>query len=228
MRELPIIFSAPIVLALLAGRKTMTRRLALTHKVICNPKNGHFLRNEYMPSPWQRVKPGARLWVRENIGQRRVRSILDNKPLKNPKYVEAFYAADNEDMVNEDEFNICPWWKGNGTLSCIHMPRWASRLTLVVTGTKIERLHAISEQDCEREGVRHRYLRAANCAPRSHWFVPLDEDQGKEYSGGTAKEAFEMLWRTINGHDAWESNPEVVALTFTVSRQNIDAMKEAA
>lgn len=150
MTDRPIIFSAPMVLALLAGRKTMTRRLAWRRDQKwgdARPIVGS--ERDYMiPTTWQRVKSGDRLWVRENLTRRR------GNFLGIPQNViEAHYAADDEDVVNEHEFNLLPWWKGKGGLPSIHMPRRVSRLTLVVTATKIERVQAISETDAKAEGV---------------------------------------------------------------------------
>jgi hypothetical protein len=139
MTDLPIIFSGPMVRALLAGRKTMTRRLA--------KREGRW---HNRASPWVRVKPGDRLWVRENISQRPLPSILTGEPTN---AIVAAYEADDEDVVESMGFNLVPWWKGGGTLPCIHMPRWASRLTLVVTATKLEPLQDITEEDARAEGV---------------------------------------------------------------------------
>lgn len=78
------------------------------------------------------------------------------------------------------------------------MPRWASRLTLVVTATKIEKLQDISIEDIRDEG----------CKPvKSEWA---------------------LLWDSIHGEGAFTLNPDVVAITFAVHQQNIDTMKTAA
>lgn len=103
----------------------------------------------------------------------------------------------------------------------IHMPRWASRLTLAVTGVKVERLQDISDADALAEGV--------SLAP-SEWNAPATNpyvnlhDVGGYYS--TPARAFEYLWRDINDDDgpaSYLNDPWVVAVTFTVHQQNVDA-----
>jgi hypothetical protein len=101
-------------------------------------------------------------------------------------------------------------WTEIGTIPSIHMPRWASRLTLIVEAVKVERLQAISEADAEAEGA------AKLVGP---------DDDGKFYvsADGTFKCGFAGIWTHINGAGAWDSNPWVVAVTFCVVRANIDA-----
>lgn len=196
MTDIPIIFSAPMVLALLAGRKTMTRRLA--------------------SSPLRRAKPGDRLWGRENLAQRVAITLLGT-PAKNGVR-EALYAADKAEVVDPNGFNFCPWWKGAGGLPSIHMPRWASRLTLVVTATKIERLQDITEEDCIAEGVAQQFSGGYG----------VRVEAGYLHSGLSARETFTSLWCDLHGPNGWNENPELVALTFTVHKQNIDELKSAA
>ena len=93
----------------------------------------------------------------------------------------------------------------------IHMPRWASRLTLIVTATKIERLQKIANADAIAEG----------CG------VSLDHPTPERTREPFPVEAFKTLWMKLHGADAWDDNPEVVALTFTVHKANIDAVKRA-
>ncbi len=86
--------------------------------------------------------------------------------------------------------------------SSIHMPRWASRLTLLVTGVRSERLRAIREADCEVEGAM------------------------RPNAGSSWREAFRGVWNTYHRRsgERFEDNPEVIALSFTVSRRNIDTL----
>lgn len=205
MTDRPIIMSGPMVKAWLAGNKTMTRRLAWIEE---KPKviHGRQMTGAKRSSPWQSVELGDRLWVRENIKQAQARNILTGEPLK---LVEAVYAADDESVLNEHGFNLLPWWKGNGMLPSIHMPRSRSRLTLVVTATRIERLQAISASDCYDESVER----------------PSGPMLGSEVTKrDNARNAFRRIWTTIHGPDAWSQNPEVVAISATAHRCNIDAM----
>lgn len=203
MTDIPIIFSAAMIRALLNGHKTMTRRLLYIKRKARNGVvlgSATFLHDHPPPrgklgpegfptdiavgeywtlSPWQRVKPGDRLWVRETWQWSKIASI---PPLK---------------------------------------ARWASRLTLIVTATKIERLQEISEEDAKAEGVQHRWLKSATCAPRSHYFI--DAGNSIEHSGSSGKEAFERLWDKLHGPGSWDANPEVVAISFETVKANIDA-----
>lgn len=193
MTDRPIIFSAPMVRALLDGRKTMTRRLAWHG----GPKDegGVAKIAECRASPWLKARPGDRLWVREAWQRIHV-------PHAGAEWI-VFAAADNRTDYGG------PW------RSPIHMPRRASRLTLVVTATKIERSQDISEEDAEAEGVfRH-------VAEHS-----LDKVFRGE-RGATAIRYFQELWESLHGPGSWDSNPEVVALTFTVHKCNIDRMEHA-
>lgn len=179
----PVIFSAPMIRALLDGRKTMTRRLAW--RMDCGN------RVQWAPSPWQRVQPGDRLWVREVW-----KPVHSGDPSRGARY-----QAD----VDRDQ----TIWR-----TPIHMPRWASRLTLTVTATKIERLQDISEKDALAEGIHWDPLAGMyNCS--GEWrsnIVP----------------GFRALWESLHGAGAWDRNPDVVALTFTVEKRNIDAGTKAA
>ena len=114
MIERPIIFSATMVRALLAGRKTMTRRLAWQKP----------LRPVLLPTAWQRIRPGDRLWVREIW--------YPGQAAADPIRYRATYGSGPTSFA----------WR-----SPIHMPRAASRLTLAVTATRIERLQAITAAD---------------------------------------------------------------------------------
>jgi len=208
MTDHPIIFSAPMILALLAGRKTMTRRIRWTGKKAADDQG-------FRESPWARVKPDARLWVREGL---------------------ALGATSNAWKYRADDTLISMTWPDHRvaqmvawahhqereTIPSIYMPRWASRLTLVVTATKIERLQDISAIDAIAEGLVR---------------VPLEDRLDVQYrwqpypcssSYPDPIEAFAMLWTAVHDAEAWRSNPEIVALSFEVHKQNIDSMKEAA
>ncbi len=226
-RDIPIILSAPMILALLSGRKTMTRRLAWKGPFsIYDDEDGHEAqkarkkgckvsgpddlgtRIAWPPSPWQKIKIDDRLWVRENFA-RNANQLSDTH-----MDTSLVYAADNNGRAldNGDEK---PW------TPCIHMPRVASRLTLVVTGTKIERLTAISEIDAIAEGIRELNRRAfISDGP----LYGTDEGEGHD----TAVGAFNHLWRSLHGDNSWAENPEVVALTFRVINANIDSPKARA
>lgn len=211
----PVIFSGPMVRALLDGRKTMTRRLAWREHHLAalgfsdadramiagkgwnieRPRpDGLFYVSK--PTPWQKVRPGDRLWVRESFAT----AWFDN----GAHAYMADWRRDYEQIHHE------PKWKPS-----IHMPRQASRLTLIVTATKIERLQDISEEDARAEGALSAdFATGRECA--------LDPGLG------SYRLHFADLWRSLHGAESWNANPEVVALTFTVHQANIDQMERAA
>lgn len=183
-RDIPIIFSAPMVLALLAGRKTQTRRLAWR-----TLRSGLGAQG---PSPWQKVQPDDRLWVRETI------ATTGAGPVR--------YAA--TDVINDMRKKT----------PAIHMPRWASRLTLAVTAVKVEPLQTISKEDAIAEGIAQPDL-------STYWTAAHLESEHDKYGlWSTPTLAYEHLWRALHGADSWNANPEVVALTFEVHKGNIDAL----
>ena len=219
MSDIPIIFSAPMVRALLDGRKTMTRRLAWRetlaisddacfpdgrHKGWRSDGDGFYTR----PSPWQKARSGDRLWVRENLRKSQAGWCWaagegDGRLIEMPRTdarVPAMIA-----WAHHKEQAHCP---------SIHMPRWASRLTLTVTGMKIERLQNISETDARAEG----------CSGR----LGPNPDFPDEWDP-SPQEEFRDLWKQLHGPGAWDANPEVVAITFRIEKANIDSLdREAA
>jgi hypothetical protein len=98
----------------------------------------------------------------------------------------------------------------------IFLPREYSRLTLIVTATKIERLNDISEEDAKAEGMPEPY------------FGDGDPPFTESAIMVSRVKQFRNLWNTLHGADAWSENPEVVALSVSVHKTNIDAMKTAA
>lgn len=222
MADIPIIFSGPMVRALLDGRKTMTRRLAW--KVAPEFHDGGVIYNaaggqedyvepsvtEGKPSPWQKVKPGDRLWVREAICR-------DWEP--------TIYRADEI-----AEYGRATADHNNRWTPSIHMPRKASRLTLAVTATKIERAQNISEADAQAEGARQFPDIPVNTSftysPPCRW--SMENPKGTDQCLSTARFAFANYWIKLHGQPSWDENPEVVALTFTVHKTNIDQLAKAA
>ena len=216
MTDRGIIMSAPMIKALLGGRKTQTRRLAwrlTTHQ-------GRYCE---APTVWQKAQPGDRIWVKETF---RLRADQDHKPPSEDFWKSgAWYYADDPTL----EPSGCGGGAGKIRQS-IFMPRWASRLTLVVTEVRRQRLQQISEEDCLAEGIqadRYQVRRSGDGKMLSRFFVEIENDCPL-YAGATAKESYELLWTGIHGRAAWDDNPEVVALTFTVHQANIDRLEEAA
>jgi hypothetical protein len=98
------------------------------------------------------------------------------------------------------------------------MPRWASRLTLTVTDVRVQRLQEIAEADAVAEGVNP-CLEGNQCPDGPHGGCCAMYDP---------KDAYAALWNSLHGPDAWDANPWVYALTFTVHHRNIDAMMGGA
>lgn len=205
MTDHPILFSAPMVRALLEGRKTQTRRLAWQHpeRQGCD----HKWCPEYRkPTIWQSVRPGDRLWVRETWRTDNLRNRL--KPSEIEPSAPLLFEADDPERQN----TLKLWGIGR---SAMYMPRWASRLTLIVTETRWQRVQDISEGDAQAAGCR-----SADFATGRECILEPDK--------GSYRLHFADLWNTLHGPDAWDRNDEVVALSFTVHQSNIDRMSEAA
>ncbi len=185
MTDRPILFSAPMVRALLDGRKTQTRR-------ILKPQPLMGYAPDVTASKGIRFAKGDRLWVRETWSAEHLWA--GTKPRDIP--CGPFWFWPDGDPSDGD------WTKPKPG---IHMPRWASRLTLTVTDVRVERLQEISEGDAIAEGSREPSL------------VPIIGACWSE------RDAYAKLWEYINGPGSWGANPWVVALTFTVEQRNIDA-----
>lgn len=218
MADRPIIFSAPMVRALLDGRKTQTRRVLKPQPPERPAPNCHPSYKQKHPAPYLDAYCGERATAANPRGMSRDWHWwqVDDRP--GPVACRAPYAPGDRLWVREA-------WASDGMVgvryyatddvhelrrkrSPIHMPRWASRLTLLVTDVRVQRLQEISEADAKAEGV------GGVC-----W------EDWRDYGGPSSyRLPFRSLWNSIHGHDAWDDNPGVCALTFTVHRCNIDQM----
>lgn len=239
----PIIFSAPMVMAILEGRKTQTRRIVKVQPpgegyVLAQcvsttgprrnegryrwvKRNGHELidcSQTYCSKPYA---VGDRLWVRESwrIGawdENNGKFAIDYCDGPRKEWIDV--PESTEDYLGEGVFEhywmqcsdelskkgILPdsdgqyhWEHGKSPLRwrpSIHMPRWASRITLEVTGVRVERLQDISGPDCWAEGIE--------CAG---W-------DSEKY--GSVTHCYRDLWESINGPGSWEKNPWVWVVEF--------------
>lgn len=213
MADRPILFSAPMVRALLAGTKTQTRRALRMPEGPIDAIfqqdgvwwTGDALTGEKDGDIPIRIKIGDRLWVREAFSYSW--SVKDDTEARHLMPVW-YWADDNPDRGD--------WSKPKPS---IHMPRWASRLTLTVTDVRVQRLQDISEEDALAEGMDMATARAVLSPDEMHAF---------SYAlmvtpHATGRIIFETIWEQINGAGSWAANPWVVAYTFTVERRNIDA-----
>lgn len=233
MTDRPILFSAPMVRALLDGRKTQTRRILKPQPGPCDHKpwpgphnepnwliegsemhcaqcgNGIYLSTHKsgVSGISLRFAIGDRLYVREHW--RTESNAYDDLA---PSEMDADYP-----VIFEADAD----WSTNKTVGRfrqgMHMPRWTSRLTLTVSDVRVERLQAINEQEAIAEGIAWQMIRRPDGSSRARWFgVP---HVGRDLDPVTA---YADLWDSINGAGSWEANPWVVAVTFTVDRKNID------
>ena len=205
MTEHPILFNSEMVRAILDGRKTQTRRVIKPQPIpatvhpLCTANisylgEGHYSilwdtpkgdgglyrdRDSHSPFLCPYGIPGDRLWVRETWNGNRDIGI-------------AYKATD-------PLMNGCPWRPS------IHMPRWASRITLEVTNVQVERVQDISEEDAKAEGVCiHNFSECQRENNLAFWEL---------YRHG-----FRSLWDSINGKRGygWDSNPWVWVVKFKV------------
>ena len=192
MKERPILFSAPMVRALLDGSKTQTRRVVkpqpsiLAGELLCWKDNA--LTDDQMAALCPYGKPGDRLWVRETFADLRGTGI-EHRPDPSGPLKRYAFAADHPPGSNGDEarkeFGVK--WKPS-----IHMPRAASRITLEITEVRVERLQDISRGDAMVEGCPFPNMAAYN-DPRK-WYADL--------------------WESISGPGSWDANPWVWAIEF--------------
>lgn len=195
MRDIPILFSAPMVRALLDGSKTQTRRHLY---VVRKFSNSHSFDIRYPPPLLDLDNPqhgpgydftlakgyevGDRLWVREAFSYQRGNTVADQHGL-------VWYWADGNPSDGD-------WTKPKPS---IHIPRWASRITLEVTAVRVERLHAISDADAIAEGIERSTV---DYEMSAHLLVNRSIHCDK----------YARLWDSLNGD--WEFNPWVRVVTF--------------
>ena len=223
MADRPILMSAPMVRATMREvevpdtGKTNTRRIP----------RGEVLQEEALPSEaqenldlrgwgrypqadgsavWVKVPwaVGDRAWVRETWAQHtraedRVYAKGDGHPWGSPIYRATFGAI----LAPACE-GFTPW------RSPIHMPRWASRLTLMIEDVRVQRLQDISEEDARAEGSQEPTLRN------------LGGDLAQ--AAMSERQVFSRLWDHIHGPGAWGQNPWIYALTFRPVLANIDSL----
>lgn len=209
MKVRPIIFQPEMVRALLAGRKTQTRRLRYSRRKLKGSGNAEVFLNTI--SPLARVEVGDVLYVRETHAPRDGR---DGKPDLNPRYVK--FRADNNEKTPSDPMDWHHW--PDRWTPAIHMRRAFSRLTLAVTEVRFESVQNISDEDAIAEGI----VRGSD--GYWGWGEPCTDESN---AAPEPAEAYELLWREINGDASWNEDPEVVVIGFEVHRQNVDEFLRA-
>lgn len=199
MKFIPILFSTPMVQAILEGRKTMTRRIITPQPTEfvddplywINPVpciKGKYDLSQSIKCPYG--QPGDVFWVRENwspcIGSQGQQTII--------------YAADCKEVnwAHDKDYYSLGWHKRPS----IHMPKIACRLFHKVKSIKVERLQDISEQDAIAEGVQLHFRGIVN-------FINRPSDVLRPY-----RDCFSDLWASINGPESWKANPWVWVIEF--------------
>jgi hypothetical protein len=213
VRERPILFSGPMVRAILEGRKTQTRRVVkdqpnfdwsptvrfYSPTVIDrngNEKPGaevYGASDESFGRKCPYGKPGDRLWVRETWG------LFDTEPKDGPEGAHIYYRASDENL-HECRYQL---WRPS-----IHMPRWASRILLEITDIHVHHLLSITEEQALAEGCFR--LPATG---------RITDVKGGQYAGRVwrnARDWYRELWDELNFHRGygWGVNPWVWAITF--------------
>lgn len=205
MRERPILFSGPMVRAILAGNKTQTRR------VVKPQPAGAWAAPGKTSCPYG--QPGDRLWVREAF---RFAASLDRLSPSDvgEKALDAGYSTPWAPTQFEADGRRAGAWHGFDTPPTvttpgklrpgIHMPRWACRLVLEITSVRAERLQAITEEQARAEGITD-----GGCINCGH-----NEPCGCEAPAPSAIDSFAYLWGSINGPGSWNANPWVWVVEF--------------
>lgn len=199
MKERPMLFSGPMVRAILEDRKTQTRRIVTNESLIS-------LRPDGTPGKVQKRcpygQPGDRLWVKETFRiwqdedscfEGPIGGNLCNPGVRRRMLKRTEYRASSQNA------------EGIGWRPSIFMTRWLSRITLEITGVRVERLHDISEADAIAEGIER--------VP-----MPSGESCWRDYLDGgilsRAVSSYATLWASINGRASWSSNPFVWVVEF--------------
>lgn len=232
VKERPILFSAPMVRAILEGTKSQTRRIVKPQPPAyagdieeSSDYPGEFFywlggsdHGATFLCPYG--QPGDRLWVRESwlfVGTDMAR--LGRTHVNQDGVIE--YQDGTRQTFTTHHANVERWmtrkqqWRPS-----IHMPRWASRILLEVTAVRVERLKSISQEDALEEGVTRQMLNDFGCAAG---------ESEEDFNFHRARRTFQLLWESINGPGSWEANPWVWVVEFKrLSASNANSRQENA
>lgn len=196
IKERPIIFGAESVRGILAGRKTKTRRVVKHQKAAARCRDGEQIAGRFR---CPHGKPGDRLWVKEQFAE--VPGIGEADDWVDYRATPKFPESDQPgggDFAKGDPDRIA--WR-----SPLFMPRWASRLTLELTGVRVERLQDISEADIEAE---------VDLDAFQFYGTPGIYDLREQGTTRREERVFEWLWERIHGPGSWAANPWVWVESF--------------
>lgn len=221
VKQRPILFSTPMVKAILEGRKTMTRRITGLEIINEDPNDWQFEWADFsLKLPWrftqlstvnkkslkdrtfnqeeikcQYGKIGDILWVRETWSE----PILYDGFEQN-----YYYKADNIQRSDIKSRHIGDKWKPS-----IHMPKSACRIYLEILNIRVERLHDITEAAAINEGIKEGVELEDTKHELTYYQYVFG---GNRYQ--SAVKAFRMLWIKINGSESWDLNPFVWVIEF--------------
>lgn len=212
MKIIPILFSTPMVVALINERKTMTRRIVKIQPTFnefnIEPHDSRgFVQKKQVgvnPDKFEVIQQwlcpfgniGDILWVRETycfVSLEHAHDLLEGVKDRN----QIIYKA----SVHDDWMKYAKEKYGYKWKPCIHMPKEACRLFVEITNIRIERLQEIGEQDAVKEGISNNVTK---------YYDYLREDFITE----SAYHSFFTLWESINGANSWENNPWVWVIEF--------------
>lgn len=219
MQARPILMSAPMVKALLAGTKTQTRRV-----VKPQPECGFIVGGPGSPT-CPSGAPGDLLYVKEAWRTARSLDDLDAGEIA-AKCLDAGYKSPWTPTKFESDGYMCSTWNGFGNAHeraqpgryrhARFMPRWASRITLRITDVRVQRLQGISEADAIAEGL----------PAGDRWTTDASRDLVHPHFSISC---YSQLWEDINGEGSWAANPWVWAITFETIQRNVERiLREAA
>jgi hypothetical protein len=221
MRDHPILFSASMVRALLNGSKTQTRRIMKVQ-----PPSDEYKMMTCIDTTGDRKNVGRHHWARLS---KNMLSYEDN----DQPYFSCPYGYNQDQLWVRETF--CPDWcdkpiyKADGGSAIdagyskeprwkpsIHMPRWASRITLEITGIRVERLNDCSKADAIAEGIEGEELFINGISEGGHYrdYI-LDTDDMCEWFTNPIY-SYQSLWESINGAGSWATNPWVWVVEFKV------------
>ena len=233
MKERPILFSGPMVRALLAETKTQTRRIIKPQPLHVTGRGRRVYRDEDFKESWARLpgmtesldpyvdcpygrpgygRPGDQLWVRETWrsglsldkwSPKQIATSAFEAGYRRPWAPIRFEADESVNEYGHTLMNFGDEW--GKTRVSIHMPRWASRITLEITNVRVERLQEISESDAVAEGLKS----MPPCFGHGWQSLP---PSGDGWCAPTL--AYRELWESINGPNSWDLNPYVWVIEF--------------
>jgi hypothetical protein len=203
MKERPILFSAPMVRAILDGTKTQTRRVVKLPIIdksfgceIAGCEINGELESGHLISPYGEV--GDQLWVRETFAE---------VGTCDPQWI-LYRASDYMQQVRKYGFDNYLAEKEVKWKPSIFMPRYASRIQLEITNIRVERLTVISEDDSYAEGIERLY---PDSPEHNHASIMIGNGH---YNFNKAAGCYKFLWEHINGAGSWAKNPWVWVIEF--------------